>query len=273
MSVDGVRLLGSQYRLSAQIGRGGMGEVWRGVDAQGRPRAFKLLLPHYAQDAEVVRRFLAERQVLTSVRDPNVVGVHDLVIEGSTLGIVMDLVEGQDLRHYLMERGTLSSGMACRIGVQVASGLAAIHAMRIVHRDVKPENILLDLRDDLPSARLTDFGVAKVLEETSVPSSDGGGWYAVLHGARSDQWADPVDAIGSVLARNRVVRDVVRGGAVRGIGEWPDDAGPSDDGSGASRGYRRPCVVVDFAVGAQICGPASVRCGDGCCSVVEFGRS
>ena len=170
MSVDGVRLLGSQYRLSAQIGRGGMGEVWRGVDAQGRPRAFKLLLPHYAQDAEVVRRFLAERQVLTSVRDPNVVGVHDLVIEGSTLGIVMDLVEGQDLRHYLRERGTLPSGVACRIGAQVASGLAAIHAVRIVHRDVKPENILLDLRADPPQARLTDFGVAKVLEETSVPT-------------------------------------------------------------------------------------------------------
>lgn len=170
MSIEGVRLLGSRYRLTAQIGRGGMGEVWRGVDADGCARAFKLLLPHFAQDPEVVRRFLAERQLLLSVRDPNVVGVHDLVIEGTTLGIVMDLVEGPDLRRYLMEQGTLSSGIACRIGAQVASGLAAIHAMRIVHRDVKPENVLLEFRDGVPSAKLTDFGVAKVLEETSSPA-------------------------------------------------------------------------------------------------------
>lgn len=170
MSVEGVRPLGSRYRLTAQIGRGGMSEVWRGVDADGHARAFKLLLPHFAQDPEVVHRFLGERQLLLSIRHQNVVGVHDLVIEGTTLGIVMDLVEGPDLRRYLMEGGTLPSAVACRIGAQVASGLAAIHAMRIVHRDVKPENVLLELRDGVLSAKLTDFGVAKVLEETSFPT-------------------------------------------------------------------------------------------------------
>lgn len=170
MDAESVRPLGSRYRLTAQVGRGGMGEVWRGVDTGGRARAFKLLLPHYAQDPDVVRRFLAERQLLMSVRDPHVVGVYDLVIEGTTLGIVMDLVDGPDLRHYLREQGTLPSAVACRIGAQVASGLAAVHAARIVHRDVKPENVLLDLRGDMPLARLTDFGVAKVLEDTSMPA-------------------------------------------------------------------------------------------------------
>lgn len=130
MTESAGRLVGSQYRIGGLIGRGGMGEVWRGVDASGAPVAVKVLLPRFAEDPEVVQRFVAERRLLTGVSDRHVVRVRDMVVEGSTLAIVMDLVEGGDLRGLLRERGTLSAAEACRVGAQVALGLAAIHARR-----------------------------------------------------------------------------------------------------------------------------------------------
>ena len=164
------RPLGSRYHLDCLIGRGGMGDVWRGADSEGNAFAFKLLQPQYVEDGEIVRRFLSERQLLTSVRHPNVVGVHDMVAEGATLAIVMDLIEGTDLRRHLRERGTLAAEEACRITAQIASGLAAIHAKRIVHRDIKPENTLLDHTVSPPQVRITDFGVARLMEESPAQS-------------------------------------------------------------------------------------------------------
>ena len=166
MTDMGGRPLGSRYHIGAMIGRGGMGEVWRGTDETGAAVAIKTLQPQFAADPGVVQRFVAERHLLTSARDPHVVRVRDLVAEGSTLAIVMDLVEGTDLRADLSRRGTLASAEACRLGAQIARGLAAIHAARIVHRDVKPENVLLDQTIDPPRALLTDFGVSKLLEES-----------------------------------------------------------------------------------------------------------
>ena len=107
MTESAGRLVGSQYRIGGLIGRGGMGEVWRGVDASGAPVAVKVLLPRFSEDPEVVQRFVAERRLLTGVSDRHVVRVRDMVVEGSTLAIVMDLVEGGDLRGLLRERGTL----------------------------------------------------------------------------------------------------------------------------------------------------------------------
>lgn len=166
MSDDEGRRLGSRYHIDTLIGRGGMGEVWRGTDETGTPVAIKTLQPQFADDPGIVQRFVAERHLLTSARDPHVVRVRDLVAEGSTLAIVMDLVPGGDLRALLTERGTLEAAEACRLAAQIASGLAAIHAAGIVHRDIKPENVLLDHTHQPPRAMLTDFGVAKIVEDS-----------------------------------------------------------------------------------------------------------
>jgi serine/threonine protein kinase len=100
--------LGSKYVLHGVLGRGAMGQVFRGsVRGSGAAVAVKVLRPELVSDTEVVARFFRERSILTSIDHPNVARVLDLVVEGDTLGIVMELVEGQDLRRYLRARGTL----------------------------------------------------------------------------------------------------------------------------------------------------------------------
>ncbi|MGQ0624143.1 MAG: protein kinase domain-containing protein [Sporichthyaceae bacterium] len=156
--------LGSRYRIGELLGRGGMGAVHRGRDIDGTPYAIKVLRPELAADPDVVTRFVRERTILTGVRHPHLVAVHDLVIEGNTLAIVMELVEGGDLRRPLREHGVFAPAQACRIGAGVARALVAAHARDVVHRDVKPENVLLDAATDPASVKLADFGIARLVD-------------------------------------------------------------------------------------------------------------
>jgi serine/threonine protein kinase len=140
-----------------------MGQVFRGsAGADGDPVAVKLLKPELMSDPEVIARFLQERSILTSVRHPHVVRVLDLVVEGETAGIVMELVPGQDLRHHLSGRRTLPPAQAASFARQLLEGAEAVHAVGIIHRDVKPENVLVDASGDGVILKLTDFGIARL---------------------------------------------------------------------------------------------------------------
>jgi len=158
------RSLGSSYILEDVIGRGAMGQVWRGRDRDGHRLAFKLLRPELAEDPKVVQRFVQERSILTSITHPNVVSMRDLVVEGDTLAIVMDLVEGGDLREMLSGPRTLPPARVAELGAGIAAGLAAVHAAGVIHRDVKPENVLVDAVSNPGRPRLTDFGIAKYVQ-------------------------------------------------------------------------------------------------------------
>ena len=155
--------LGSGYILQEALGRGAMGEVFAGsVRATGEPVAIKILRPEFVSDPGIVARFVQERTILMSIADPHVVRVIDLVIEGDTLAIVMELVQGPDLRRQLRSWRTVPPAQALHLTGQLLDGMAAVHAAGIIHRDIKPENVLVDTSAGWPRLKLTDFGVARL---------------------------------------------------------------------------------------------------------------
>ena len=161
--------IGSRYELESQLGRGAFGSVWRGrVRDTGEAVAIKVLLEELANDADVVTRFLRERTALVSMRHRSLVSVRDLVVEGDVLALVMQLVEGPDLRAYVRGRGTLGATESALLVADVAEALAVAHAAKIIHRDVKPANVLLQPEDGGYRPLLTDFGIARLADAPSV---------------------------------------------------------------------------------------------------------
>ncbi|MGK5498859.1 serine/threonine-protein kinase [Streptomyces sp. URMC 125] len=170
------RKIGSRYTAHRILGRGSAGTVWLGVGPQGSPVAVKLLREDLASDQELVGRFVQERTALLCLDHPRIVKVRDLVVDGNDLALVMDLVRGTDLRTRLERERRLAPQAAAAIAADIADALAAAHAAGIVHRDVKPENVLLDAHaptgpGGAPPALLTDFGIAKLID---APSRGGG---------------------------------------------------------------------------------------------------
>jgi serine/threonine protein kinase len=159
--------LGSRYLLTKRIGQGSTGQVWAGTRrADGQPVAVKLLRSDLAADRKIVDRFVGERTMLLRLDHPNLVRVHDLVVEGEVLGIVMDLVDGPDLRT-LSSKIQLSAAEATGLLAQVAGALAAVHAGGVIHRDLKPENVLVTPRGGRLTALLGDFGIARTVDSTT----------------------------------------------------------------------------------------------------------
>ncbi|MFD7770717.1 serine/threonine-protein kinase [Streptomyces sp. NPDC059787] len=162
------RRIGSRYTAHQILGRGSAGTVWLGEGPDG-PVAIKLLREDLSSDQELVGRFVQERTALLGLEHPHVVSVRDLVVDGNDLALVMDLVRGTDLRTRLDRERRLAPEAAVAIVADIADGLAAAHAAGVVHRDVKPENVLLDMQGPLGPggshrALLTDFGVAKLID-------------------------------------------------------------------------------------------------------------
>ncbi|GGU72691.1 serine/threonine-protein kinase PkaB [Streptomyces filipinensis] len=162
------RKIGSRYTANQILGRGSAGTVWLGEGPEG-PVAVKLLREDLASDQELVGRFVQERTALLGLEHPHIVTVRDLVVDGNDLALVMDLVRGTDLRTRLERERRLAPAAAVAIVADVADALAAAHAAGVVHRDVKPENVLLDMQGPLGPggahpALLTDFGVAKLID-------------------------------------------------------------------------------------------------------------
>jgi serine/threonine-protein kinase len=159
------RCVGNSYILICPVGQGATGTVWRGIErTTGEQVAVKLLHEGLLRQPKLVTRFVQERTILMMVRHEHIVGVRDLFSAGESLGLVMDFVAGGSLRERLRSAGTLAPAEAARLLAQVASALAEAHALGVVHRDVKPDNILLQTVDGRADARLTDFGIARVVD-------------------------------------------------------------------------------------------------------------
>jgi serine/threonine protein kinase len=166
-----VWLLGDRYRLDGRIGAGGMGEVWRATDViLDRLVAVKLLRPELAQREDELARFRAEARSAASVPHPSVVQVYDYC-EDDSCGrpyLVLELVDGTSLDRSL-DRGPLTAASTMDIIAQAAQGLAAAHAAGLVHRDIKPQNLLVTRSGQV---KITDFGIARAADSTHVTSAD-----------------------------------------------------------------------------------------------------
>ena len=155
--------LSQRYRLVARVAGGGMGEVYRGHDLLlDRSVAVKILQPSLASDPVLVERFRAEARAAARLTHPNIVGVHDWGCEGDrTYYMVMEYVSGTDLRDVLVARGNLLPRQAIDVVVAVCDALEVAHSKGLVHRDVKPENILLNRSGEV---KVADFGIAIVAD-------------------------------------------------------------------------------------------------------------
>src|SRR5579864_5854515 len=158
-----IEVMGDRYQLQNPIGKGGMAIIYRGRDLHmDRVVAIKVLREVYSTDPKFVQRFQLEAKAASALQHPNIVQVYDYGQSEGNYYIVMELVEGTDLRRYLRSRGVLDVDRAVIIAHDVALGLGAAHRRGIVHRDVKPQNVLVG-RDG--SIKLTDFGIASVYKD------------------------------------------------------------------------------------------------------------
>jgi beta-lactam-binding protein with PASTA domain/tRNA A-37 threonylcarbamoyl transferase component Bud32 len=152
-------VLGGRYRLVELLGQGGMATIFRATDAQlGREVAVKVLHPQYGRDPDFVARFRQEAQAAASLSHPNIVAVYDFGTDADGPYIVMELVDGEDVATLLARNGPLPPRQAARLAAEVAHALAAAHARGIVHRDVKPGNILVSSDGRV---KVADFGIAR----------------------------------------------------------------------------------------------------------------
>ena len=216
------REIGGRYRLTAPLGEGGMATLWRGVDQQlDREVAVKILRPQYSADPGFAGRFRQEARSAASLSHPNIVSVYDYGTDpdGETQYIVMELVDGKDLAAILHDRGRISTDDAVQVAIAVASALEAAHRRGIVHRDVKPGNILITEEGDV---KVTDFGIARAVSEASMTVTGttlGSVHYFSPEQARGDEVTGRSDvyALGIVLYEMLTGRRPFEGDSAAGV--------------------------------------------------------
>lgn len=201
-------ILGNRYRIEERIGGGGMAVVFRATDLQlGREVAVKTLRGQFGADDEFVRRFRREAQNAASLSHPNIVQTYDVGEDGGTHYIVMELVAGKTLKALIQEQGPLPVAEAARIGIAIADALAHAHAQGIVHRDIKPHNILLG-RDG--RVKVADFGIARAAATDTLTRT--GSWMGSAHYFSPEQ-ADgqPATAKSDLYSLGVVLYEMVTG--------------------------------------------------------------
>ncbi|WP_425423373.1 Stk1 family PASTA domain-containing Ser/Thr kinase [Shimazuella kribbensis] len=165
MQMEGKKL-GGRYEIISRIGGGGMAVVYKAKDILlHRNVAIKVLSESLSNDQEFVRRFDREAQAAASLSHPNIVNVYDVGQDGYIHYIVMELVEGPTLKQMILERGTLTTAEAGDIAAQICDGLQHAHDNQIVHRDIKPHNILIGTNG---RAKVTDFGIARAASSSTI---------------------------------------------------------------------------------------------------------
>ena len=161
--------LGKRYEILDRIGSGGMADVYKGKDHKlNRYVAIKVLKSDFRSDETFIKKFLSEAQAAAGLMHPNVVNVYDVGQDRGVYYMVMELVEGITLKEYIEKKGRLSAKETISISIQMVTGIQAAHNQHIIHRDIKPQNIIIS-KDG--KVKVTDFGIARATTSSNTIST------------------------------------------------------------------------------------------------------
>lgn len=185
-------LISDRYELMDKVGSGGMADVYKAKDHRlNRFVAIKILKQEYSNDAKFVSKFRAEAQSVAGLSHPNIVNVYDVGEDDSLYYIVMELVEGITLKKFIEKKGKLDVNEAIGIAIQIAQGMEAAHDNHIIHRDIKPQNIIISKEGKV---KVTDFGIAKAATSNTITSNAMGSVHYIspeqARGGYSDEKSD-----------------------------------------------------------------------------------
>nr|MCR4802698.1 protein kinase [Lachnospiraceae bacterium] len=169
MTIRTGMFINDRYEIIDKVGSGGMADVYKAKDHRlNRFVAVKILKAEFSNDVKFVEKFRAEAQAAAGLSHPNVVNVYDVGDENDMYYIVMELVEGITLKSFIERKGKLGVKEAVGIAIQIAQGMEAAHSNHIVHRDIKPQNIIISREGKV---KVTDFGIAKAISSDTVTSN------------------------------------------------------------------------------------------------------
>ncbi len=189
------RILAGRYELLERIGSGGMAVVYKArCRLLNRFVAIKILKPDFIKDVKFIENFRRESQAAASLNHPNIVNVYDVGREGNIHYIVMEYIEGEPLSEIIARNGALDYARVIEISKQISLALSAAHSHHIIHRDVKPHNILIT-NDGV--AKITDFGIAKAVNVATLVGNTG-----TVMG--SVHYFSPEQARGGLLMKNPI---------------------------------------------------------------------
>ena len=207
------RILNGRYRIDGVVGDGGMAVVYRGWDlVLNRVVAIKVLREQYAMNESFLARFRREAQSAAGLAHPNIVNVYDVGRDGDTWYIVQELIDGTDLATLIRQRGQFTVADATEVIAQVAVALDYAHSRGIIHRDVKPHNILIDSRG---TAKVVDFGIAKGVNDITDDRCGHGARHGGVHLARAGDGRAAYRRERPLQHGRRPLRDVDRAPALR----------------------------------------------------------
>jgi serine/threonine-protein kinase len=203
------RTLADRYELLGHIARGGMADVFEARDTLlGRRVAVKVLHSQFSSDEAFVKRFRREAQAAANLSHPNIVGIYDWGQEGSTYFIVMELIEGRSLRDVLREDGPLLPRRAIEISAEVAAALSVAHRSGLVHRDIKPGNMLLTADG---TVKVTDFGIARAWDDSSELTKTGAVIGTATYFSPEQAQGTPADERSDIYALGVVMYEMLAG--------------------------------------------------------------
>jgi beta-lactam-binding protein with PASTA domain/predicted Ser/Thr protein kinase len=201
--------LGGRYRVERELGRGGMAKVFLGTDTVlGRTVAVKVLAPQFADDDGFVQRFRREAQAAASIGHPHIVSVFDTGSDDGVHYIVMEYVEGRTLAEFLAGGGRILPDRAIDIAMDVCQALEAAHAQGVIHRDIKPGNIMLNPRGEV---KVTDFGIARVTTTADTVAQTAAILGTASYLSPEQAQGQPVDARSDLYSLGCVVYEMVTG--------------------------------------------------------------